>query len=392
MQQLFLEGKRQTFSRRQDRRIGGQSYPYFHDLRNRFPIETGISQDGERPSIELCKRIARSYEQSRKTYSVSPDSTWFYIQRRTQGPFLEAISDASGASLQEFFHNIHQSNILQGIDHHSGVQAKFPADGVSNHTLASYDLLVRVCEAVGAIFLENPFPAHHEPRNKNVNIHPDELLSKLDTSFGFRVTPAPVGHGKVGLKTSRGVFNYRDLMNLYTAYRVHQVVSGKTNPWIVEIGGGFGKAAYYAWQFGIRRYTIIDLSHINAVQAFLLGTCLPDARLNLFGDSVEAGQSGTIDILPPPTFKALGSIDLAFNQNSLPEMDRNTAIAYLTEIKAKSSVFLSINQEAAKIMTPKRDIRQNIVNELVKEVGGYRLVHRMPFWMRPDHVEELYTT
>jgi hypothetical protein len=50
---------------------------------------------------------------------------------------------------------------------------------------------------------------------------------------------------------------------------------------------------------------------------------------------------------------------------------------------------VSINQEAAKTMTPD-GVRQNIVRELVKEVGGYKLVHRLPFWMRQDHVEELY--
>jgi hypothetical protein len=364
---------------------GPTSQPYLHDLRDRYPIEVGKSDAAPPPSLDLCKRIVDSFGKARATYEVERDSTWFFIQRRSQQPFLDAIADPSGKALQGFLHDIYQGKALQGMDQHARV-TQGPGLG---YALAAYDALVRVCEAIGVLSLENPFPSHRDERNKNVKIAPDELLSGLDAALGFRVMPALVGHGKIGLKTSRGVFNYRDFMNLYTGYRVHQLVSDLKDPWVVEIGGGFGKAALYAWQLGVRCYTIIDLPYVNALQAFLLGTCLPGGRVNLFGETEQAGQPGVIDILPPIRFGTLQSIDLVLNQNSLPEMGRANALGYLQQSRANARRFLSINQEAAKTMTPD-GVRQNVVRELVNAVGGYRLVHRLPFWMRQDHVEELY--
>jgi hypothetical protein len=69
-------------------------------------------------------------------------------------------------------------------------------------------------------------------------------------------------------------------------------------PRLLEIGGGLGRTAYYAWQFGLRDYTLIDIPITAVAQANFLGRVLGERAIQLYG---ETGQCG-IRILPPGMF------------------------------------------------------------------------------------------
>ena len=80
--------------------------------------------------------------------------------------------------------------------------------------------------------------------------------------------------------------------------------------------------------------------------------------------------------------------DLLFNMDSLPEIETEAALGYLSDARARGfRYFLSINQESGGTVG---DWSQNTVPDLAKRVGGYTLLSRHRDWMRPGYVEELY--
>jgi hypothetical protein len=101
----------------------------------------------------------------------------------------------------------------------------------------------------------------------------------------------------VGLATSGGVASYRAVQALYQAWRIAELVSHHPSASVVEIGAGLGRTAFYARQYGLRDYTIIDLPITNVAQGYFLGrTAAPDA-VSLFNES----ESG-LRVLPPAAF------------------------------------------------------------------------------------------
>jgi hypothetical protein len=77
------------------------------------------------------------------------------------------------------------------------------------------------------------------------------------------------------------------------------------------------------------------------------------------------------------------------NQDSFPEIHRETVLEYLDWIKrASRRFFYSINHESR----PRGygvELQQN-VPQLVEQVGGYTRLSRIPYWLRRGYVAELY--
>ena len=206
----------------------------------------------------------------------------------------------------------------------------------NTHHVRVYDDLLRLGEAVGIQRLEYPEGPEQRPAPD-----PEVILRDLDAAFGFTIHfPNPYPN-EVGLKTSRGVASYRAVQALYQAYRVAELVRDRPNARVLEIGGGLGRTAFYAHQFGLRDYTLIDLPMTNVAQAYFLGRVLGPDAICLFGEDRPG-----IRIQPPAAFlDAADRYDLVVNVDALPEMAADTATAYCQAIKARADMFLSINHE-----------------------------------------------
>jgi hypothetical protein len=159
-----------------------------------------------------------------------------------------------------------------------------------------------------------------------------------------------------------------------------------------EIGAGSGRVAYWSYRLGFRSYAIFDLPHINVVQGYYLLRSLPDARIALYGESDRIHMPNRITILPDFCVHEMEAdqFDLVLNQDSFPEINRDSVSEYLVWIKkASRQFFYSINHEN-RPPSAGGDLQLNIP-ELIGEVGGYRRVSRVPYWLRKGYVEELYT-
>ncbi len=126
----------------------------------------------------------------------------------------------------------------------------------------------------------------------------------------------------------------------------------------------------------MRDYTLIDLPITGVAQAYFLGRSLGHDAICLFGE-----QRPGIRVLPPCAFLDAGDrYELVVNVDSLTEMARETALAYVTAIRQRADAFLSINHE----------VNEFTAREICAEVGGMPACSRTPYWLRRGYVEELF--
>jgi hypothetical protein len=147
---------------------------------------------------------------------------------------------------------------------------------------------------------------------------------------------------------------------------------------VLEIGGGLGRTALYARQFGITDYTIIDIPVSSLAQGNFLGRVLGEEDISLYG---EAGVSPRqIKLLPPAAFlDSSDRYDVVLNVDSLTEIGIVAARQYCSAIRSKADLFLSINHEANNFT----------VAGLIKEAGGGGEYSRTPYWLRRGYIEEI---
>jgi SAM-dependent methyltransferase len=238
-----------------------------------------------------------------------------------------------------------------------------------------FDTLLRLAEAVGAIRLEN---AEAAPGNLPPLLTPDEVLSALDGAFGLKIRIPKIYPNEPALKTKRGVINYRDVNAIFQAWRIKEILREHGGRSVLEIGGGLGRTAYYARQFGISDYTILDIPFTGVSQAHFLGTTLGKKAVTLHG---EKFREGSIRIMQPEYFldPKGPEFDLVLNVDSFTEMDAAIAKAYWSRIEKAAGIFLSVNHEYNPFRV--RDF-----------ITGSRCVlrsSRTPYWMRRGYVEEL---
>ncbi len=204
-------------------------------------------------------------------------------------------------------------------------------------------------------------------------LHQDSYAVKraIEEKLGFgSITPPLIFDGLFGLCDG---LNIRDIQGLYAALRVASITRGH----VCEVGGGVGRAAYFAVLLGISKYTIVDLPLICLLQYFVLRRSLPDISVTVDGD-------GKINLLPAWSFPS--GYDLVLNCDSFPEMGSKVVSDYSRKI---NSPILSINQEAAAPLTA--DIngpRQVVVGDVLSQ--RFEREYRFPCWVRKGYVEELW--
>jgi putative sugar O-methyltransferase len=122
-------------------------------------------------------------------------------------------------------------------------------------------------------------------------------------------------------------------------------VKGIDKPRVLEIGAGLGKTAYYALEFGIKDYTIVDIPITASFQAYFLGRSIGEDKICLETESLKNSPE-KIKIFKPDTFlQSKERYDLIINVDGMTELDKSMAQSYWDKIKTSASQFISINHE-----------------------------------------------
>jgi hypothetical protein len=351
-------------------------------------VRLGSSQPENHDLLEVAERLIAAFGAASPRHIADEQSLWSILEGSNHASLIEILRRRDAITLDKYFQNIFKESVLFGIDQ-SRDQASFVrADEGPGEPYATHftDGIVRLAEAFGLLPVENPEQGRW---GENLYIDPDLLLDNIQQFLGVDLRPPEIAEGRLGVATKHGLFAFRDISAIYTAYRLKRILADYGGTSVCEIGGGLGKVAYYAHLMGITDYTIIDLPQVNALQAFYLMRALTGDSVVLFGEP-EHGES--VKLYPDWRFAELPDrhFDLILNQDSMPELGYATSTSYLKLIKNKSRrLFLSINQESENVMTAQGD-KQEAVFRLVQRVGGYKSVYRFPFWLRNGYTEELY--
>jgi hypothetical protein len=345
-----------------------RTYWWRHRSGKRTAGASGVTGRSTADDASLITRIIAAYRTASATALGDQGSVWLSSTKYSIHDAL--MSREAGTVVAPMLRDPGSNMLFYGFDNLSSGTRDPNAILDNTHHVRVYDDLLRLSEAVGTQRLEYPEGPETQPAPD-----PEVILRDLDTAFGFAVhfpNPYP---DEVGLKTSRGVASYRAVQGLYQAYRVAELVRDRPDARVVEIGGGLGRTAFYAQQFGLHDYTLIDLPMTNVAQAYFLGRVLGPDAISLFGEDRPG-----IRIQPPTVFlDAADRYDLVVNVDALPELAADTATAYCQAIKARADIFLSINHEYNALTV--RDICAGL---------SMRAESRMPYWLRRGYVDEVF--
>lgn len=238
------------------------------------------------------------------------------------------------------------------------------------------DSLVSFSEAIGArraVYPEFDVDPTLTDRNRIVDI--DVLLDEIEQELKIQLTfPNPYPN-ELGLASKRGIIGFRSVQSLYQGWRIAQLAAGKTDFRVMEIGAGLGRTAYFARQFGVTDYTIVDIPLTNAAQGYFLGRVLGEDNVSL-GDEQSMGRVRVMSNTEMPRHQ--GKYDLIVNIDSWTEMPKDVAQSYWDFARTATRCVLSINHE----------FNSHTVRELYRDSADMHAT-RYPYALRRGYVEEV---
>jgi hypothetical protein len=337
----------------------------------------------------VVKRLLQSFKAVGERDTGKRGEIWGHIVREFHQELYEILNHGNDYEIRDYLYNAPARKIGHGFfEGEAGYHAlKKNREQCKKLAVLYFDHLVSLAEALGCIPVQCP---EQGPWTGNFENLADELVQLIEVNLGIDISPPAGINSYFGVATVRGYLNFRIIDAIYAAWRIQNLVKNRNGSAVCEIGGGIGLVAYYAIKLGIANYTIIDLPSVNVLQAFMLDTSVARLDLQLYGERVLVRNGSRVQILPPPSLREIpvGSLDLVFMQDNMPEFERNVALGYLGAFKDLGVPrVLSINQEA---QVPVNGIPQNLMSDLFAEIGGFQRTLRMRHWMRVGYVEEIY--
>ncbi len=245
---------------------------------------------------------------------------------------------------------------------------------------ATLNTLILLAEAVGASGLINPEGAKHAlPINNCVGLSEEQVLAKVKSRLGFEVKlPGFLRSSTAG--TNEGQLTTRHCHAIYATKRILEMYPNKDTR-IIEIGAGLGLLPYFLASVGYTNYCSIDLATASVCQAYFLHKNLPNTNIILskeVSDPFDVQHKNSLKLLHASDYVNVPphSFDLMVNMDGLTEYNYEDACKYANSECAPT--LFSINHEM-------NDYR--VVDIVVEK----KLKYRVPYWLRPGYVEELYT-
>lgn len=377
--------------------IPRKEYIFSHQMLHGYPnVDLDVYDiDCTKEDVRIAERLLESYQKAIKDEQYiankPKNDLWVILQNSKHSDFIQLLKRNDPVVLAEYLCSMSRQNITHGMTQGLDNYIEIVSNERSMRLSAAYymDKLVALGEALGCLPCESPESGRW---GENLYTDIDELVTKIEGIIGIDISPPRISGGLFGVSSKRGLFHFRDIISIYTAWRIWELVKDKNNPVICEIGAGTGRVAYYSYKMGIKNYTIIDLPYVSIVSGYYLIKSLPEANIILYGEDNDEKQD-SIKIYPYWYFKEIPDnyFDLTLNQDSFPEINYDTVIEYLHLIRCNTKqYFLSINQEGQARQTGPDNL-QLVVSQLIRKLGNsYENVYRFPFWIREGYVEELF--
>lgn len=156
----------------------------------------------------------------------------------------------------------------------------------------------------------------------------------------------------------------------------------KNSSTILELGGGYGKFAYYIIK-RLEKFTYIDfdIPETLSLASYYLSKCFPEKRNFFYGEENFSSlilNKYDLIFLPPWEIENVqtDSIDLSINKNSLGEVEADAAKNYINHIHRTSKYFFSMNHEYFR--NNFENGKQSMVNQEYNKDGKFKELIRYP--------------
>jgi len=339
--------------------------------------------------LEFVKKVY--FRHIKNNDSQNKEDMWDMHLKNVNRKLIEYLDSDQDKSAIDYLNNMFINGATTGFMTYGGyLYSQTTANKNFNKNLAAFymDSLVNLAEYLGVIPVEN---VEQRVWETSLNSDPDEILDKIESKLGIRISFPKFRNGMPSIKTRRGFFNNRDMYYIYISIRIKDICKNINQPSICEIGGGLGLLCYYLDMFGIKDFTSVDIISTSLFSSYFLMRNMEERQ---FADNFTADKT-SIKILSPEDFLNISGkkFDVLINCDSFPEIDKKTIIKYLEKIRESCDNFFSINQEASNVMY-KNGPKQNIVHKLISELSPHNRefhnISRNLFWIRRGYVEELY--
>ena len=350
--------------------------------------DPGVSPD----AFAAAERVLGAYQVARRDGNHQGDATglWGNLIRSSYGELLAALESADPRRLAAVLEAMFTSTTTTGLS--MGAEVGLLRTKAGRDFYVDWWLDSLLC--LGA-YLGIGGETMEDGRSTVSTVEDlDRLYLDAGTGLGISLSfPAVAGAWGIeyrGNLTPRSAWRHIHAANYVLAH------VPSTEPRIVEVGGGFGGVAF--WLQRMRpslRYVTYDFPIVNVIAGYFLLRALPGDRILLADDTFDP-RDGQPHVAVMPHWRIANEpergCDIALNQDSLPEMPRETAQGYLRTIDRIVRVgFYSENHEGAERWDRKDPTSSQLrLPELETSLPGLERTSRHRAWMRRGYVETFY--
>lgn len=173
----------------------------------------------------------------------------------------------------------------------------------------------------------------------------DDAVEKIEKLMGIPFDMPEYPHRPV-IKVGHRNIPLRFCVCYYMAYNLNEIKPAPKS--ILEIGAGTGYFPFiFTKKYPDVRYNIIDLPIISVIQTYIYATMVGEDKIWFHGEEINDFDANLF-IYSPDVINDIGSIDIALNHNSFPEIPEDSQAKYLQKIKTsltEDGFFYSVNWE-----------------------------------------------
>ena len=309
-----------------------KTYPYFKGFflifsnkKSNVKIYISNNKKLDKKDLPLAERIFKSYkliksEQSKKSNYYKPSSLW---QKHIDEDFNFLLKSFENNDVEKFLYFLQN---FGNWDKYLGVENSTLIKKYSKNLILKNFLSKEIFG--GQLDLWRFFNRNSKIRELEMPRYGNQIGAFIDDTF-----------------VVLGSF----MNHIYSKNLSHYLKNNKNN--IIELGGGYGKFAYYFLK-DAKNFTYIDfdIPETLTLASYFLSKCFPNKKNFFYGEknfTKIVVDDYDLIFLPPWEIEKLedNSVDLAINKNSLGEMNPETAHNYLNHIQRTSKYFFSMNHE-----------------------------------------------
>lgn len=306
--------------------------------------------------------------QKHSEYGQDMSHIWSTLRNAFLFDLHEALMDGNFDALAAILESIYDGQCLTGLDVPNEYLCK---NGQADSLFQG--LLITAANACGVLPVFNT----EQPVEKVLNA--EKLLRDIQDYLDFDMDTEPCGavtYAEIGGKriTAKVLYSVPAVCAMDSIRPLADTV--------VEIGAGVGFCcSTYVQAFKPYRYYIIDLPILTVIQSFFLTHQLGARNVKFYDSSILQDDVVLCGLDMPSCM-----VDLVLNQNSMPEMPRESQVRYLKWISdhlSDSSSFISINHES--------NLGDQVrVLDTVQCMSPLTRSIRVPFWPRPGFERSNY--